>query len=119
MIRTFALAVGLILITALPALATEITEYDDVFINGYKLGFFEQMALEDHIDREIADGDYWFDLDTGMWGPIGEPAIGHIVIPPDYQEYVKSKLSNTAKAAQVDLAASVENENCDKGCLYW
>ncbi len=109
---------GLFLLTALPALAAEKTEYDDVYINGYKLGFFEQMALEDHIDRDIPDGDYWLDLDAGSWGPIGEPTVWHIEIPVDYREYVESKLSSVGKAtAQVDLAAS--QEDCDTGCLYW
>ena len=117
-IGTFALVVGFFLLTALPALAAEKTQYDDVYINGYKLGFFEQLALEDHIDRDVADGDYWLDLDTGMWGPVGEPVIWHIEIPPDYREYVESKLSNNSKAAQVDLAASTQ-EDCYDGCMYW
>ncbi|MDH5458873.1 MAG: hypothetical protein OEY26_09170, partial [Nitrospinota bacterium] len=61
-IGSLALVVGLLLIAALPAVAAEKAEYNDVFINGYKLGFFEQMALEDHIDRDIPDGNYWFEL---------------------------------------------------------
>lgn len=116
-VSTFILAVGFSLLTALPALAAEKTQYDDVYINGYKLGFFEQLALEDHIDRDIPDGNYLLDLDTGMWGPAGEPNIWHIDIPEDYREYVESKLSGTNKAAKVNLAAA--REECDSGCLYW
>lgn len=70
-IGSFALVIGLLLMTAASVVAAEKTQYDDVFINGYKLGFFEQMALEDHIDRNIPDGNYWFELETGMWGPVG------------------------------------------------
>lgn len=116
-IASLALVMGLLLMTALPAIAAEETQYDDVFINGYKLGFFEQMALEDHIDMDIADGVYWFELDTGMWGPIGGKAIGHIEVPDDYQDYVKSKLSNTNQATKVELSASAEE--CESECLYW
>ena len=97
---------GLFLMTALPVAATEEVQYDDVFINGYKLGFFEQLALEDHIDRDIADGNYWFELDTGMWGPVGGTAIGRIVVPEDYQDYVESKLSKQSQATKVELSAS-------------
>lgn len=117
-VSTFILAMGFFLMTALPALAAEKVQYDDVFINGYKLGFFEQLALEIHIDRDIADGDYLLDLDTGIWGPADEPNIWHIEIPEDYREYVESRLSGTSKAAKVDLAASSQ-EDCDSGCLYW
>ncbi len=116
-IASLALVMGLLLMTALPAIAAEETQYDDVFINGYKLGFFEQMALEDHIDMDIADGVYWFELDTGMWGPIGGKAIGHIEIPDDYQDYVVSKLSNKNQATKVELSASAEE--CESDCLYW
>ena len=116
-IGSVAVIMGLFLMTALPAVASEKIQYDDVFINGYKLGFFEQMALEDHIDRDIADGNYWFELDTGMWGPEGGTAIGRIVVPEDYQDYVKSKLSNTTQATAVEFSAS--NKECTDDCLYW
>ena len=111
------LVMGLFLIVALPAIAAEEAQYDDVFINGYKLGFFEQMALEDHIDRDIEDGNYWFELDTGLWGPVGGKAIGHIVVPEDYRDYVESKLSNTGQATKVEFSASAEE--CTNDCLYW
>ncbi|MDH3256373.1 MAG: hypothetical protein OEM27_02050 [Nitrospinota bacterium] len=116
-IGSLALAMGLCLMTALPAVATEKIQYEDVYINGYKLGFFEQMALEDHINRDIPDGDYWFELDTGMWGPVGGTAIGRIVVPEDYQDYVESKLSNQIPATEVELSASAEE--CDHRCMYW
>ena len=116
-IGSLALVMGLFLITALPAVATEKVQYEDVFINGYKLGFFEQMALEDHIDRDIADGNYWFELDTGLWGPVGGSAIGYIEVPEDYRDYVESKLSNQSQATKVELSASAEE--CDTNCLYW
>ena len=74
-IGTFALFAGLCLMTALPAVAADEAEINDVIINGYKLGFFEQWALEDHIDQDIPDGYYWFELETGMWGPVGGSAI--------------------------------------------
>jgi hypothetical protein len=114
---TLVLVMGLFLMTALPAMSAEEAQYDDVFINDYKLGFFEQMALEDHIDRDIADGNYWFELDTGLWGPEGGQAIGHIKVPEDYQDYVESKLSNKNQATQVELSASAEE--CNTDCLYW
>jgi hypothetical protein len=104
-------------VTTLPAAASEETQYEDVYFNGYKLGFFEQLALEDHIDRDIADGDYWFELDTGMWGPVGGTAIGRIDVPEDYYDYVISKLSNKKQATEVELSASAEE--CDTNCLYW
>ena len=117
-IGSLALVMGLFLMTALPATASEETQYEDVYFNGYKLGFFEQFALEDHIDRDIPDGNYWFELDTGMWGPVGGSAIGHIEIPEDYQDYVESKLSNhSQEATEVELSASAEE--CDNSCLYW
>jgi len=116
-IGSLSLVMGLFLMTALPAVAAEKTQYDDVSINGYKLGFFEQMALEDHIDRDIADGDYWFELDTGMWGPVGGTAIGRIEVPENYYDYVISKLSNKNQATEVELSASAEE--CDTNCLYW
>ena len=116
-IGSLALVMGLFLVIALPVVASEEAQYDDVFINGYKLGFFEQFALESHIDRDIADGNYWFELDTGMWGPVGGTAIGHIVIPEDYRDYVESKLSNKNQATEVELSASAEE--CDTNCLYW
>ncbi len=51
-------------------------------------------------------------------GPIGGPAIGHIVIPEDYRDYVESKLSNQSQeATEVELSASAEE--CDNSCLYW
>lgn len=116
-IGSLALAMGLFLITALPAVASEEAQYEDVYINGYKLGFFEQLILEDHIDRDIADGIYWFELDTGMWGPVGGTAMGHIEVPEDYRDYVESKLSKQSQATEVELSASAEE--CDNNCLYW
>jgi len=117
-IGSLALVMGLFLMTALPAAAFEEAQYEDVYFNGYKLGFFEQLALEDHINRDIPDGNYWFELHTGQWGPIGGPAIGHIVIPEDYWDYVESKLSNQSQeATEVELSASAEE--CDNSCLYW
>ncbi len=103
--------------TALPAVAAEETQYEDVYINGYKLGFFEQLALEDHIDQDIPDGNYWFELDTGMWGPVDGTAIGRIVIPEDYRDYVESKFSKQSQATPVELSASAEE--CSNSCLYW
>ena len=116
-IWSMTLIMGLLMMTALPAVAAEKSQYDDVFINGYKLGFFEQMALEDHIDRDIEDGNYWFELDTGLWGPVGGNAIGHIDVPEDYRDYVESKLSNTSQATKVEFSASAEE--CANDCLYW
>ena len=116
-IGSLTLVLGLFLMTALPAVAAEEAQYDDVFINGYKLGFFEQMALEDHIDRDIPDGNYWFELDTGLWGPVGGNAIGHIEVPEEYREYVESKLSNKNQVTKVEFSASAEE--CTNDCLYW
>jgi hypothetical protein len=117
-VGSLALVMGLFLATALPAVASEKAEYEDVFINGYKLGFFEQLALEDHIDRDIPDGNYWFELDTGMWGPVGGTAIGRIEVPEDYQDYVKSKFANQSQATVIELSASAAEE-CGSSCLYW
>jgi hypothetical protein len=118
-IGSLALAMGLCLITALPAAAAEEAQYEDVYFNGYKLGFFEQLALEDHIHRDIPDGYYWFELDTGMWGPVGGTAIGRIVVPEDYREYVESKLSKQNQATEVEFSASAEAEEGDHSCMYW
>ncbi|MDH5763224.1 MAG: hypothetical protein OEZ51_09590 [Nitrospinota bacterium] len=117
-LRTWAVTVGLLVMTALPAAAAEDAQkYNDVIINGYKLGFFEQVALEDFIDQEIEDGNYWFEMDTGMWGRVGEPPIGHIKVPDDYREYVESRMSNQNQAAQVELSSS--KKDCGTGCVYW
>ena len=110
-------ALGVLLMIALPAAASDETQYEDVFINGYKLGFFEQMALEDHIDRDIPDGNYWFEMSTGMWGPVGGTAIGHIEVPDDYRDYVKSKFANPTQPTKVEMSASV-TEECDYNCMY-
>lgn len=116
-IGSLALVMGLLLITALPAVASEEVQYDDVVINDYKLGFFEQIALEDHIDRDIPDGNYWFELNTGMWGPVGGTAIGRIEVPEEYRDYIESKFSKQSQATEVDISASAEE--CDNGCFYW
>lgn len=116
-IGTFALFASLCLVTALPAVAADEVAINDVIINGYKLGFFEQLALENHIDQDIPDGEYWFELDTGMWGPVGGSAIGHIDVPEDYQEYVKTRFNKQNQSAQVELSSAAEE--CDTGCVYW
>ncbi len=116
-IGSLALVMGLFLMIALPAVASEEAQYDDVFINGYKLGFFEQLALEDHIDQDIPDGNYWFELDTGRWGPVGGTAIGYIEVPEDYRDFIESKLSKKSQATPVELSASAEE--CGNSCLYW
>ncbi len=112
---SLAFVMGLFLVTTTGVVAAEKAEYDDVIINEYKLGFFEQIALEGHIDRDIPDGNYWFELETGMWGPVGGTANGRIVVPVDYREYVVSRLFKQGKATfkqgkgtQVQLSASVE-----------
>ena len=115
-VGSLALVMGFFLIAALPVAAEE-TQYDDVFINGYKLGFFEQMALEDHINQDIADGNYWFELETGMWGHVGGDAIGRIEVSEDYREFVVSKLSNKNQVAEVEHSAFAEE--CDTDCMYW
>jgi hypothetical protein len=97
--------------------ASEEVQYDDVVINDYKLGFFEQIALEDHIDRDIPDGNYWFELNTGMWGPVGGTAIGRIEVPEEYRDYIEFKFSKQSQATEVDISASAEE--CDNGCFYW
>ena len=115
---SMALVVGLLLMTAAPVMALEETQYSDVFINGYKLGFFEQIALENHLNREIPDGNYWFELDTGMWGPVGGTAFGRIEVSEDYRDFVNSKFSNKQnQATQVELSASAEG--CKNDCMYW
>jgi len=118
-IGSIILLIGLLLVTVVPGMASEKAQYDDVFINGYKLGFFEQLALEDHIDREIPDGNYWFEMSTGMWGPVGGTAIGRIEVPEDYRDYIESKLANKQnQVTKVDLSASAVEE-CDNDCMYW
>ncbi len=117
-IGSLACVMGLLLMTAVPVVASEKAQYEDVFINGYKLGFFEQLALEDHMDQDIPDGNYWFEPETGLWGPVGGPAIGHIKVSEDYRNFVKSKLSNKlSQATEVELSASAEG--CKNDCLYW
>ena len=116
-IGSFALVIGLLLMTAASVVAAEKTQYDDVFINGYKLGFFEQMALEDHIDRNIPDGNYWFELETGMWGPVGGTALGRIEVSEEYRDFVESKFSNTTEVSKVEYSASAEG--CENDCMYW
>lgn len=112
------LVVGMLLASALPAVASEKAQFEDVFINGYKLGFFEQLALEDHIDRDIPNGIYWFELETGMWGPVGGTAIGRIEVPEEYRDYVKSKFAQQSETPEVKLSASA-SEECGSSCLYW
>ena len=105
-VGSLAFAVGLFLTTVIPSTASDKRQFDDVYINGYKLGFFEQLALEDHIDRDIADGEYWFEMSTGMWGPVGGTAIGRIIVPEDYREYVRVRLFKPGQPARAELAAS-------------
>ncbi len=116
-IGSLALVMGLFLMTALPAAASEEAHYEDVYFNGYKLGFFEQLALEDHINQDIPDGNYWFEIETGLWGPVGGPAIGHITISEAYRDFVESKLSKPRQATKVELSALAER--CENDCLYW
>ena len=114
-----AVVMGLFLMTAFSAAASENVQYDDVIINGYKLGFFEQMALENHIDRDIPDGNYWFELTTGMWGPVGGTAFGRIEVSDEYREFIESKFSKKQnQVTKVEMSASVA-EDCDDNCLYW
>lgn len=110
-------ALGLLILSSVSALAADNTEYDDVFINGYKLGFFEQLALENHMNQDIPDGNYWFELETGLYGPVGGPAIGRITVSEDYREFVESKFFNSRKATKVELSASAQS--CKNDCLYW
>ena len=69
------------------AVAWDEVKYKDDLINGYKLGLFEQFTLEDPVDQDIPVGQYGFDLETGMWEPVGGPAIGRIEVAEDYREY--------------------------------
>ena len=116
---TLAVVMGLLLMTAISASASEQVQYEDVIINGYKLGFFEQIALENHLDRDIPDGNYWFELTTGMWGPVGGTAIGRIEVSDEYREFIETKFSNKQnQVTKVELSASVA-EDCDDNCLYW
>ena len=117
LIGSLVFAMGLLLMTTVPALAADTPEYDDVFINGYKLGFFEQLALENHMEREIPDGNYWFELESGLYGHVGGPAIGHISVSEEYREFVETKFSNFNVATKVELSASAQD--CKNDCLYW
>ena len=114
-----AVVMGLFLMTPFSAAASENVQYEDVIINGYKLGFFEQMALENHIDRDIPDGNYWFEVTTGMWGPVGGTAFGRIEVSDEYREFIESKFSKKQnQVTNVKLSASVA-EDCEDSCLYW
>ena len=91
------------------AVASDEVEYNDDIINGYKLGFFEQLALEDPIDQDIPDGQYWFELETGIWEPVGGPAIGLLEVPEDYREYVESRLKKQDRRPRSNLLQPRKN----------
>ena len=48
---------------------------------------------------------------------VGGNAIGHIDVPEDYRDYVKSKLSKPSRATKVEFSAAAEE--CTSDCLYW
>ncbi|MDH3635521.1 MAG: hypothetical protein OES20_12560 [Gammaproteobacteria bacterium] len=62
-----------------------------VYVNRVQLDLFSLQELEAHNDLPIADGRYWYDIDTGAWGVEGGPTAGLIYpglplptpMPPD------------------------------------
>lgn len=113
----FGVVAGLFLMATSSAWAAEEAQYDDVFINGYKLGFFEQRFIEDVVGHDIKDGQYWLDVDSGQWGPVGSAEEYHIDLPEDYRAYVKENFKQPGQAAKVKLTSV--SEECEAGCLYW
>ncbi|NIQ00622.1 MAG: hypothetical protein GWM98_09680 [Nitrospinaceae bacterium] len=115
------LIVGIFLLAAAPVLSAPLEndqkQYENVILNGHKLGFFEVLFLEKYLKRDIPNGNYWFDLDTGKWGHVGRPANGYLQLPKEDLDYVRENYSRKSQAVQIEY--SPEAETCDNGCLYW
>ncbi len=77
----------------LPALAQDTVPYDEVNINGRVLNFIEKIVVERFLGRDLPNGKYWLETETGIWGHVGGPAKGKLFIPPEYRKYVEKEKS--------------------------
>jgi len=90
----------------LPALAQDNLPYDEVNINGRVLNFIEKIVVERFLGRDLPNGKYWLETDTGVWGHVGGPAKGKLFIPPEYRKYVeKEKTPSTESRPQAKITA--------------
>ena len=46
-----------------------------IFVNGKQLSVEEIEYIDQLACRTMADGDYWLDPDTGVWGFRGDPTM--------------------------------------------
>jgi len=55
-----------------------------VTVNGMLLGPQELAIADRNAGFRVPDGHYWYDLQSGYWGPVGGPAVGRV--PPQLRE---------------------------------
>jgi len=116
-LRVSGILAALCLLASQPVWASEKQAYDDVIINGYALGWLEQMFVENVVGHDIDDGMYVLDVDSGDWGPVDSPTLFHVDLPDDYKAYIKKNFKQPGQAAKVELTSTTEE--CEAGCLYW
>ncbi len=116
----FGLLAGIFLTAAQPALASEEVQFEDVFINGYKLGWFEQIYVESVLGQDLNDGKYWLDVDSGNWGPVDSDVQHHVDLSEEHEKYVRENLKQPSQETQVEVTSnSLEDCRNDEGCLHW
>ena len=94
-----------VLSAPLSARAGDASPVDDVIINGYVIGFFERLAIEHIVDQDLPDGRYWFEVDTGLWGPVGRPAAGHVAISQEDREWLENRFKPQQPATGIKLSS--------------
>jgi hypothetical protein len=64
----------MVMLAALPIMASAQVYQRDVYVNGQRLSPTELEQLDLQFGACLADGRYWLDADSGRWGYEGEPA---------------------------------------------
>jgi hypothetical protein len=64
----------MVMLAALPVIASAQVYQRDVYVNGQRLSPTELEQLDLQFGACLADGRYWLDSDTGRWGYEGESA---------------------------------------------
>lgn len=105
--------------TTQPALAAEKVKFEDVYINGYKLGWFEQIYVENFLGQNLDDGQYWLNVDTGNWGPVDSDVQRHVDLSKEHEEYVRKKFKQPSQETQVEVTSNSLEDCKDDSCLHW
>ena len=105
--------------TAQPALTAEKVKFENVYINGYKLGWFEQIYVENLLGQNLDNGQYWLNVDSGNWGPVDSDLQHHVDLSKEHEEYVRKKFKQPSQETQVEVTSN-SLEDCNKdSCLHW